>query len=42
MKQPQRIPTALVHDAATTVNYSNMCAGNVDVARLCIYKYLKE
>lgn len=40
MNQPQRKPTEAAHYAVTPAIHPNMCAGGVDVTRLCIYNYL--
>lgn len=41
-KPAQTSPTVTGHDIATLAIYPNMSVGDNDVARLCIYKKLKE
>lgn len=42
MNQPQRIPIASMHNAATTATHPNMMVGGVDGCSGRIYNKLKE
>lgn len=42
MDQPQRNHIEAVHDVVTPAINLNMCAGDIDITRLCIYNNLKE
>lgn len=42
MNQSQRTLTASAHVIAIPATNPNVCAGDINVARLCIYNYLEE